>query len=93
MADLTPEAYALLEAISGPESKGAPNVPFEVYHMANEDIRSNCRYTGNDVISGCVVLETDPAEIYIDWSLSEEMAACVLMHEKAHLPPNNWTHG
>jgi len=29
-------------------------------------------------------------EIYIDQGLSPAMRHCVLFHEYAHLPPNNW---
>lgn len=81
-----------------PESKRAePTVPFVVTHHSFEEIQYHCAakhgLTTHQPITACVTRYPNPDgvfEISMPDYLSAEDYACVLIYEKAHLPPNDW---
>lgn len=72
-----------------------PSVPYEVVAQPSDDIQISCGGPFARIATACARW-VDPTSaddgwvIYIDNGLSADDFACVLIYEKAHLPPNNW---
>lgn len=81
-----------------PEDKRAePTVPYVVRDHSFEEIQYHCAekhgITVHQPITACVPrhpAENGVFDIWMPNYLSDEDYACVLLYEKAHLPPNNW---
>lgn len=74
-----------------------PDVPYHVIYGDIAAIRDYCRTmwaAPEDTPRGCTIEERAGLwYIYIDNQTQTEIEmACVLFHEKAHLPPNKWEH-
>jgi hypothetical protein len=73
-----------------------PNVPYEVYLAPPEAIIGWCHKDAHMVATllGCTympnVTPRHDGVIVLNQALSQPERECVLMYEKAHLPPNNW---
>jgi hypothetical protein len=77
------------------DMRAEPTVPYEVYNWPYEDVQDWCGQfvRGGSEFRGCVFDQGNGIRVVlIDDALSDEMKACVLLHEKAHMPPNNWDH-
>ena len=75
--------------------RAEPTVRYTVTYQSWRHLQTTCETNHNtpdNMAWGCARLDTSPMQIFIDAALSDDMKACVLLHEKAHLPPNNWVH-
>lgn len=82
------------------EMQGEPTINYWTEELPVEELDAICADAGSPpgMTGGCVsVLVNSPDGdyqiIYVREDLSDEDLRCVLLHEKAHLPPNNWQHG
>lgn len=69
----------------------APSIPYDVFYLSKGDLREACP-NNSEHVRGCWQGSLSYAQIYIDRDLHPSMRHCVLFHEYAHLPPNNWRH-
>ena len=84
-----------------PQYRQEPSVRYYVHEVSLEDLAVHCPVSPGDIaeIQGACVhtlirsLDGDYAAIFIRNDLTDEEYECVVLHEKAHLPPNVWDHG
>lgn len=79
------------------DKRAEPTVEYHVLYLGPLNFAMACmaEWLPMAVLpGGCSVEELDGSwNIYIqDWP-PEDQRKCILTHEKAHLPPNNWQHG
>jgi hypothetical protein len=78
------------------DKRAEPTVPYYIVFLEQNQIRHVCEYewtSSHDNIMGCAADNGDGSyNIYIEKRLDEANRACVIQHEKAHLPPNLWVH-
>lgn len=93
-------AWTWCNAIPAPvELTLPPTVPFKVWHVPREELVTVYCYPGQmdayhmATFGGCEREVSDGFHfIYIRDDVSPAEQECILIHEKAHLPPNNWKH-
>lgn len=66
----------------------APDLTYDVFYIEKEELLALCGKTRQT--RGCAMGSKTYAQIYIDEGLHVSARHCVLFHEYAHLPPNNW---
>jgi hypothetical protein len=73
-----------------------PTVDYDVMFFEQPALRKMCRHewaSSKDYIWGCAAREGDDYwGIYVERGLDQTNRDCVVTHEKAHMPPNNWVH-
>lgn len=82
------------------DRRAKPNVDFYVISLEQSLVKDLCDFgwlPDRDTIWACAKqqMESPPLwHIYMDESISvgTQQWACTLLHEMAHLPPNNWVH-
>ena len=96
---------AVGQAVAGPCDDGVPpaqfrktpTVPYTVKLVDETGIFSKCRTSathalGTMVLWGCAKqISATSFAIYINQDTTASEQACILAHEKAHLPPNYWS--
>lgn len=73
-----------------------PTVSFKVFDVPPELLNEYCewRYVPVGMAAGCTMdVGGGWWFVYIRSDFDAEEYACTLLHEKAHMPPNNWDHG
>jgi hypothetical protein len=77
------------------ELQSPPSVSFRVWPVpvTHIDFFCNSFDAPYGLVEGCSVEDEGGWLIYIRDDLGDEETECILRHEKAHLPPNNWDHG
>lgn len=92
-AELMHKYRNLCSALPPLSARQEPTVKYDVYRLSAEDIQKYCGATGPK-FTACAVSpykgHPDGWAIFITSPLSDRDYDCVLMYEKAHLPPNNW---
>lgn len=85
-----------------PEYRNEPSVAYKIFDQPSEMLDETCHTDGGPpgFIGACAEEVVSAQEqppgfwiIYIRNDVSAEDRECILLHEKAHLPPNNWEHG
>jgi hypothetical protein len=85
-----------------PDQREEPTVKYLVHLAPPADLSWLCSSFGGHPVGmagGCARNQgadqngNEHWVIFVRADLSPEHTACVLLHEKAHLPPNNWSHG
>jgi len=69
-----------------------PTVPYRIYAMPSARVQTLCAH-GERIrfVWACEYPQADgSAIIVINGEVSKKEQACLLVYEKAHLPPNNW---
>lgn len=67
-----------------------PTVLYDVLYITKTDMKPTCGDSGS---YGCAVKAgTGYWQIYVRNDIVPRMRHCVIFHERAHLPPNNWRH-
>lgn len=78
------------------DKRAEPTVEYYVIDLEQNQLRHMCSYdwaASRDYIWGCASNEGDSVwNIYVEKRLDQANHDCVVMHEKAHLPPNLWVH-
>ncbi len=75
------------------DKRAEPTVRYEVIALPNHNLRFMCSFDLPQPMWGCASEEADDHWlILVDDRLEGENLRCVILHEKAHMPPNNWTH-
>src|SRR5689334_11198975 len=75
------------------DKRAEPTVEYEVLFFEQPTLRKMCQHewaASRDYIWGCAASERGFWGIYVEARLDDANRACVIMHEKAHLPPNSW---
>ncbi len=65
---------------------------FIVYDVPGDDMNNQCNKKPGPILFGCTVFSDGdhPDLILLNDKLTAAEKVCVLLYEKAHLPPNNW---
>jgi hypothetical protein len=77
------------------EARKEPTVPYYVSVLPQATVQRRCTNGAkvHQPVTACITQKPDSNgqwPIFISSFLSKRDAACVLLYEKAHLPPNNW---
>lgn len=72
------------------DKRAEPTVPHEVIAQPTAEVQISCGGPFARIATACAIPLEGSWTIYIDNDLSAADFACVLIYEKAHLPPNNW---
>lgn len=75
------------------EARQKPNVPYSImYALSDGELQFVCGPSRHHLLACAVPPNNDDANwmIVLPRGLSKQDAACLLMYERAHLPPNNW---
>jgi hypothetical protein len=90
------QASVCSEELIPADKRAAPTVEYNVVFLDQNQVRHMCGYewaASRDYLWGCASDEGDGLwNIYVEKRLDEMNRACVILHEKAHLPPNLWVH-
>ena len=73
------------------DRRDEPTVAYEIVALPFGSLQHVCQSPGtpDNFVWGCASQEGDDLYyIYIDKTLTDDDLACVIAHEKAHLPPN-----
>lgn len=83
-----------------PEYRQEPTITYFIAEYDPLEVERICNIPGNPkgMVGACVgpLIESSDGDhryIYIRNDLDATESECVLLHEKAHLQPNNWNHG
>jgi len=95
-AALLQEYRTLCSKLPPKSARQEPTDPYVILRKSSANIQQYCGGgVARHIITGCTVFtgksgEPDSWIIAIDSGLTSKEYACVLLYEKAHLPPNNW---
>jgi hypothetical protein len=75
-------------------ARAQPTVDFRIDRLDTGTIMEACNLKSekypNGVLYGCTFQTAAGWQIFLNNDMDAREAACVLLYEKAHLPPNSW---